>query len=151
MKELLEYRVKMMARLEEAAREFVAACKTRDAFAAVAGSEWNIHQLAFHARDVDKFVYGERIQKTLHEDNPGFKEFDVDAWTSAHYDKDEALEKILDEFLKNITRLCDSLRALPREAWSRESSHETFGDRLTLQLWVERSVAHIEEHLKTLK
>jgi len=151
MKELIEYRVKMMERLEQSAREFAETCRARDAFAPITGSDWTVHQMAFHARDVDKFVYGERIQKTLHEDNPMFASFDADGWMAAHYDKDEPLDKILDEFLNNIKTLCDSLRGLPNEIWSRVSRHETLGEELTLQLWVERSLAHVEEHLKALK
>ena len=44
-----------------------------------------------------------------------------------------------------------NLRDLPQEAWSRESRHETMGGELALQLWVERNLQHIEEHLQTLK
>jgi hypothetical protein len=39
---------------------------------------------------------------------------------------------------------------MPNQIWSRESRHEAFGGGLTLQLWVERSLAHVEEHLKAL-
>ena len=59
--------------------------------------------------------------------------------------------KILDEFIKNADELCKTLRELPQEAWSRESRHETMGGELALQLWVERSLAHIEEHLRNVK
>jgi hypothetical protein len=49
-----------------------------------------------------------------------------------------------------VEGLCESLSGLPLEAWSRESTHEALGGGLTLQLWVERSLAHIEEHLQTV-
>ncbi len=39
----------------------------------------------------------------------------------------------------------------PQEVWSREGRHEALGGGLTLQLWVERSLAHIEEHLAAVK
>ena len=58
-------------------------------------------------------------------------------------------KEILDEFIKNVDELCKILRDLPQEAWSRESRHETMGGELALQLWVERSLAHIEEHLRS--
>jgi hypothetical protein len=70
---------------------------------------------------------------------------------TAIYDKDEPLSKIVSDFLENIQDLCKTLQAVPREAWSRESRHETMGGELTLQLWAERNLAHIEEHLLTLK
>ena len=43
------------------------------------------------------------------------------------------------------------LRALPAEAWSRESRHATMGSGFTLQTWVERGLAHIEEHVETVR
>jgi len=43
------------------------------------------------------------------------------------------------------------LRQLPTEAWSRVSCHEKLGENLTLQLWVERALAHVEEHLETVR
>ncbi|MDD2921085.1 MAG: DinB family protein [Anaerolineales bacterium] len=149
MKELFEYRLKMIARLEQAAQEFCDACLARDAFAKLEG-EWSAHQIAAHTRDVAKTVYGERIQRTLREENPAFENFDADAWIAAHYDKDEPLAEILSAFLENVKALCVTLSGLPNEYWSRESSHESSGSGLTLQLWVERSLAHIEEHLVTL-
>jgi len=151
MKELLEYRVKMIARLGEAAREFCAACEAvGDPFVKVEG-EWTLHQIASHTRDVEKLVYGARINKTLNEINPEFKDFDADAWMATHYSQEESLSEILGEFMKNIDDLCKTLSALPREAWSRESRHEVVGGELTMQLWVERSLAHIEEHLRSVK
>jgi DinB superfamily len=151
MKELLEYRVKLIDRLREAAQEFCLACEAiADPFTKVEG-EWTLHQIASHTRDVEKLVYGERILKTLHEKNPGFKSFDGDEWMAEHYKRDEPITEILNEFLRNCNNLCETLRGLPQEAWSRESRHETIGGELTLQLWVERSLAHIEEHLQTLK
>jgi hypothetical protein len=151
MKELLEYRVKMIVRLDEAAREFRLACEAvSDPFEKIEG-EWTLHQIASHIRDTEKMVYGARIQRTLTENNPEFKDFDADAWMAEHYDPQESLKEILDEFIKNVDELCKTLRDLPQEAWSRESRHETMGGELALQLWVERSLAHIEEHLRSVK
>jgi hypothetical protein len=151
MKELLEYRVKMIVRLDEAAREFRAACEAiSDPFTKVEG-EWTLHQIASHTRDVEKLVYGTRIHQTLSGNNPEFKNFDADEWMMVHYNQHEPLTDILDEFIKNVDELCKTLRDLPQEAWSRESRHETMGGGLALQLWVERNLAHIEEHLRTVK
>ena len=151
MKELLEYREKMIARLADAAQEFCSACRAfDDPFTKVEG-EWTAHQIASHTRDVDKMIYGARIRQTLNEENPEFKSFDADAWMAEHYNKAEPLENILGDFSANMDDLCTILKSMPREAWSRESRHETMGGGLTLQLWVERSLAHIEEHLLALK
>jgi len=151
MKELLEYREKMIARLGEAAKEFRAACEAvKDPFAKV-GGEWTVHQIASHTRDVEKLIYGARIQQTLTEDNPEFKSFNADGWMLTHYKTEESLTTILNEFSSNVEALCKMLSELPLQAWSRVSRHETIGGQLTLQLWVERNLAHIEEHLQTVK
>jgi hypothetical protein len=151
MKELIEYRVKLIAKLEEVAQEFRAACEALgDPFVKVEG-EWTLHQIASHTRDTEKLVYAARIQQTLTEDNPEFKNFDAEEWMVAHYNPKESLTGILDEFTKNVEDLCKTLRALPQEAWSRESRHVNLGRGLTLQLWVERGMAHIEEHLQSVK
>jgi hypothetical protein len=42
------------------------------------------------------------------------------------------------------------LRGLPLDSWSRVSRHTTLGSNLTLQTWVEKDLAHIEEHLETV-
>lgn len=151
MKELLEYREKLMTRLPEAAKEFCLACESfANPFEKVDG-DWNVHQIASHTRDVENLIYGARVRKTLHEDNPHFKSFDADGWMAEHYNKDEPLKKILSDFDASVNELYNILKNLNLEDWSRLSSHESGGSELTLQIWVERSLAHIEEHLKTLK
>ncbi|MBL8049845.1 MAG: DinB family protein [Anaerolineales bacterium] len=151
MKELLEYREKLIARLSEATKEFCEVCENfANPFEKVDG-DWNVHQIASHTRDVEHLIYGARVRQTLNEDNPYFKSFDADVWMTNHYDKDEPLHKILIDFDTNVTEMCNILNELPQTGWSRLSRHESGGNELTLQIWVERSLAHIEEHLKALK
>jgi len=151
MKELLEYREKLVARMLEAAEEFRTACLSyKEPFTKVEG-EWTVHQIASHTRDVDKLVYGERIRRTLNEDNPEFESFDADTWMAEHYDKTEPLEKILDDLSNNTTDLVNILKTMPLEGWSRVSTHKESGSGKTLQLWVERNLRHVEEHLQTAK
>ena len=151
MKELLEYREKLIKRLGEAAREFCAACESvSDPFVKVEG-EWTLHQIASHTRDVQKLIYGVRVEKTLKEDDPWLESFDADEWMTAHYNPTEPLAGILYELMNNVNELCVLLSGIPSEAWSRQSRHPELGDGLTLQLWVERSLAHIMEHLKTVR
>ncbi|GAB4500405.1 MAG: hypothetical protein OHK003_20600 [Anaerolineales bacterium] len=151
MKELIEYREKLMARLHQATVEFCNACQSSaDPFSKING-EWSAHQIAFHVRNVEREVYGMRIRRTLNEDNPEFKNFDPDVWMETHYNRDEPLEKILSEFSSRMNEACDMLAGMPQTAWSRLSRHEALGKELTLQLWVERGLAHIEEHLAMLK
>ncbi len=152
MKELKEYRTQLMNKLTTVAKDFRAAClSVQDPFAPLEKGGWNVHQVAAHTRDIDKFVYGMRAQRTTTEDNPLFQNFDGDAYTREHYSANEPMQEMLDGFVKNIEMLTETLRALPSEAWSRISRHEKLGNGFTLQTWVERDLAHIEEHLETVK
>jgi hypothetical protein len=152
MKELNEYRMSMMQRFEEAAKAFrTEALAVKDPFAPLDKDGWNVHQIAVHTRDVDKFVYGLRARRTAVEDNPEFLNFDGEAYMATHYDSKESLSELLNGFVENVEALIELLRALPIAGWSRVSSHSTLGGGLTLQSWVEKDLAHIEEHLETVK
>ena len=152
MKEVEEYRLNLIERLGAAAKAFRAACLTiQDPYAPLEEGGWNVHQIAVHTRDVDELVYGLRASQTAMEDNPEFSSFDGDAYMAEHYDASEPLNELLDVFVENIEVLIELLRVLPPEAWSRVSRHTTLGSGLTLQTWVEKNLAHIEEHLEMLK
>jgi hypothetical protein len=152
MNELEEYRVKLMDRLGKAVKEFQTAClAVKDPYAPIEKDGWNVHQVAVHARDVDKLVYGMRARRTLAEDNPEFPNFDGEHYMLEHYDPKEPLRDLLGGLRKNVESLVDTLRSMPDEGWSRESSHETQGSGLTMQRWVERGLEHLEEHLATVK
>jgi hypothetical protein len=152
MKELTEYRARLLERLVAAAEEFRAEClAVKDPHAPLEEGGWNVHQVAVHTRDVDKLVYGARARKTAEEDNPEFQNFDGDAYMAQHYDAGESLTDLLDGFVESVRALTEMLRALPAEAWSRVSRHAMLGSGFTLQTWVERDLAHIEEHLGTVR
>jgi hypothetical protein len=150
MKELLEYRVFLVNRLRQAAGEFCEACEALNPSMKPSG-EWTLHQIAAHLRDLNHLVYEKRVREIIAEENPLFENFDPEAWMMSNYQPEEPLNKILDEFKDHVNQLCETLSALPVEAWSRESRHEMIGDQLPLQLWVERGLAHIEEHLLEIK
>jgi len=152
MKELNEYRTQLINKLVSMAKDFRSAClAVQDPYTPLEAGSWNVHQVAAHTRDVDKLVYGMRAQRTAQEDNPEFQNFDGDAYTRDHYSADESLQEILDGFVQNVETLTITLRGLPPEAWSRVSRHAKLGNGFTLQTWVERDFAHIEEHLETVK
>lgn len=151
-KELLEYRTSLIDRLVGAVHKFRTACLTaNDVYAPFDADGWNIHQIAVHTRDVDKQAYGLRARRTAAEDNPEFKSFDGNAYMAEHYSASEPLNEILDELVKNVESLAEMLRGIPSETWARPSRHSTLGQGLTLQSWVERGLAHIEEHLETIR
>lgn len=152
MKELSEYRRNLIERLVNAARDFRAAClAVTDAYAPLGAGEWNVHQVAVHTRDIDKLVYGLRARRTAEEENPEFRSFDGDEYMAEHYDAGEPLAGVLNELVDNVESLTKTLRTLPDTAWARESRHATLGSGFTLQTWVERSLAHIEEHAEVVK
>jgi hypothetical protein len=152
MKELAEYRMKLIKRLEDAANAFRDAClQVNDPYAPLHTDGWNVHQIAVHTRDVDKLVYGLRARRTAVEENPEFPNFDGEAYMSANYNSSERLDEVLGSFVENVRALVEWLRALPMASWSRVSRHTTLGGDLTVQIWVEKDLAHIEEHLKTVK
>ena len=151
MKELLEYRTSLIARVLAASQEFCAACKAVNDPRTPIEDGWNLHQLAAHTRDVAMLVYGLRARQTVMEENPVFQNFDQAAYNVEHYDANEPLSKILDEFMASIAAQVEWMKALPNEAWARESRHERMGGGFTTQLWVERGLAHIEEHLASVR
>jgi DinB family protein len=152
MKELQEYRQKLLERLTTAADEFRrASLNIEDPYAEIEPGGWNVHQVAVHTRDVDRLVYGARARRTLGEDKPEFPNFDGDAYMLQHYDRNEPLAALLDGFVHNVDALVALLREMEPAGWSRESAHETQGSGLTLQTWVERGLDHIEEHLATIR
>lgn len=152
MKELEEYRMNLIERLEDAANAFREEClAVPDPYVPGEAGGWNVHQIAVHTRDVDKFVYGLRVHRTALEENPEFQNFDGEAYMAEHYDRREALPELLNGFVQSVEALIELLRALPPEAWSRLSQHTTLGRGLTLQTWVEKNLAHIEEHLEEVK
>ena len=152
MKELSEYRRNLIEKLVNAARDFRAAClAVMDAYAPLEAGGWNVHQVAVHTRDIDKLVYGLRARRTAEEENPEFRSFDGDEYMAEHYDAGEPLEGILNVLDENVESLTKMLRALPDAAWARESRHATLGSGFTLQTWVERGLAHIEEHAEMVR
>lgn len=151
MKELFEYRRKLMERLVETAKEFRGTCLAeKDPYVPVKDG-WSVHQIAVHTRDVDKLVYGLRVRRTAVEDNPEFPNFDGNLYLAEKYAASEPLQDVLDSLVESTGALVEFLQTLPAEAWSRPSRHTTLGSGLTLQSWVEKNLAHIQEHLETVK
>ena len=152
MKELAEYRLNLLTRLEEAAKAFREEClAVPNPYVPLESGGWNVHQIAAHTRDVDKFVYGLRVRRTALENNPEFPSFDGDLYMAENYNATESLRELLDELVRNVDALVELLRALPKQAWSRISRHTTLGSGITLQTWAEKDLAHIEEHLEGVR
>lgn len=151
MKELKDYRKSLLEKLVNTAREFRdLSLAVEDPSKPLEEGGWNIHQMAVHTRDVDKLVYGLRARRTVEEDNPEFQNFNGETYMAEHYNASEPLSDILNGFVENVESLTNLLRTLPDQTWARQSRHATLGSGFTLQTWVERSLAHIEEHMETV-
>ena len=151
-KELNEYRRQLIDQLADAAMRFRNAClAVKDPYASLEAGSWNAHQVAVHTRDVQMLVYGARARRTAEEENPEFPNFDSEAYLMEQYDRNESLEMILNSFVDDVGSLAAMLRGLPPEAWARESHHAIMGSGFTLQIWVERGLAHMEEHIETVR
>lgn len=152
MKELKDYRKNLIEKLVNTARDFrTASLAVKDPYMPLEDGGWNVHQVAVHTRDVDKLVYGMRARRTVEEDNPEFQNFNGEAYMAEHYHANESLSDILDRFVESVESLAELLRSLPDKAWSRVSRHATLGSGFTLQTWVERGLAHLQEHVETLR
>ena len=152
MEQLNEYRQRLVERLDAATREFVAAVQAvaRPKSPLEAG-EWNTHQIAVHTRDTQALVYGLRIRRTLAEENPLFENFDGEKWMAENYDADEPLASILDGLAASVRETVASLGGLAPAGWVRENRHATLGEGFAVQTWAERALAHIEEHLDSVR
>ena len=117
--------------------------------AAIKPGEWSAHQLVFHVCAVDEQAYGPRLLRILRDDRPKLEDFDEVAWMTDHYDPGEAPEAILERWGVARQTLADTLQTASLEAWNRAGMHAFHGER-TLQWWLERGVAHGEDHLRQL-
>ena len=149
---LQEYRQQLAARLEQATLEFRSAVEAvaRPTVPLEAGG-WSAHQIAVHTRDTQTLVYGLRIRRTVEEDNPLFMNFDGEKWMAEHYNADESLASVLDQLADSVRGSVITLKGLDAAGWARESRHETLGDGFAVQTWAERALAHIEEHLLSVR
>ncbi|MBM3153350.1 MAG: DinB family protein [Chloroflexi bacterium] len=150
MEELLEYRQRLITKFNEAARRLENAGAASRPQEKPAGGGWNFHQVVSHLRDVNAEVYLPRLRRIQAEENPLFENFDAEAWMATHYDPDEPLPRLVEAFTQGCQETRDWLERLPPASWSRPGTHSSFGTR-AFQWWVERALAHMEEHLTTLK
>ena len=151
MEELLEYRQHMLTRLEQAPRVLESASREiQDPFKPLEPGGWNLHQVLVHLRDVNKQVYLPRLQRIMNESDPMFTNFDGEAWMREHYNPQESLPGLLVEFSSQCSQSAAWLGKLTGESWNRPGSHPSFGTH-ALQWWVERTLAHINEHLIQIK
>jgi len=148
-----EYRRELVERYRRqpaAYRERLKALDEAALHSPIKPGEWSAHQVIFHVSAVDEQAYGPRLLRILREDRPELEDFDSDRWMADHYGPGEPSQVILDRWQSARQAYADEVAAAPREAWSRTGRQPYWGER-TLQWWVERAVAHAEEHQRQLE
>mgnify|MGYP001051280905 CR=1 FL=1 len=153
MEELWAYRERLLGRHTEqvaAFRSVLGAFPARRLSDPAPAGGWSAHQLAVHVRDVEIQAYIPRVHRLLAEANPLLADFDAEAFMAEHYDPGEPVSRIAED----VDRARHALRLeLPfdrAQAWSRTGRHPALGVR-SVQTWVERAVAHFDEHLLQLE
>lgn len=107
--------------------------------------EWSPHRVLFHLRAAEAEAYAPRLRWILEHDQPELPDFDEGAWMAEHYDPQEPVQAILQTWQQIRRESARRLDGIPAKAWSRTGRHIYWGER-TLQWWVERSLAHADEH-----
>jgi hypothetical protein len=147
-----EYRQRLLARYlqqPEAYAEHLAglgeaACRTP-----IKPGEWSAHQVLFHTSSVDERAYGPRLRRILREDRPALEDYDGDGWMAEHYDPAEPTGVMLERWRSARQGYAAEVAAVPPEGWGRTGLQPYWGER-TLQWWIERAVAHADEHWRQL-
>lgn len=150
MEELLEYRLRMLNKFAESGELLEKALlMITDPKTPLEPGGWNTHQVVVHMRDVNQQVYLPRLHRIVEEEMPLFENFDGDAWMALHYQPEEPMQVITNEFGSHCLSNATWLRSLPNETWNRPGKHPTIGVH-SLQWWVERLLAHVSDHLVQL-
>jgi len=147
-----DYRRRLLDRYRgqvEAYAEHLAGVDDGAARAPIQPGEWSAHQVLFHAVSVDENAYGPRLRRILREDRPTLEDYDGDGWMAGHYDPGEPTGVLLERWRSVRQGYAAELAKAPPEAWGRTGRQSYWGER-TLQWWVERAVAHGDEHWRQL-
>jgi hypothetical protein len=153
MKQLLEYRAELLARLARQPADL------DEAVYSVPQAEWSgrlvsegytLHQLAAHVRDLEALAFLPRLRRILAEDYPALDAFPSHHWSMEGYRPDEPMGDILSGFARAREEALALLRPLPAEGWGRAGFHPPSGPR-TAQWWAERMYTHARGHLDEIR
>ncbi len=101
--------------------------------------------MIFHLRAAEAEAFAPRLRRILEDDQPELADFDEGAWMAEHYEPEEPVQAILHAWQQVRRESARRLDGIPAQAWSRSGRHVYWGER-TLLWWVERSLAHADEH-----
>ena len=147
-----EYRRRLLGRYREQVTTYadhLASVGAGAILTPIKPGEWSAHQVLFHTLATDERAYGPRLRRILREDRPDLEDFDSDRWMAENYDSNEPAQSLLSRWRSVRDMYADEVAAAPAEAWGRTGRQPFWGER-TLQWWVERAVAHAEDHWQQL-
>lgn len=148
-----DYRERLLARFDSVVSELA------DAIAAIPEAHWHIpqqaglrspHAILAHIRNTEAQVYLPRLTLLIREADPMLDLINVKVWEQDHYDPDEPLINILEEYAQLREAELQLLRQLAPADWNRAGRHLLYGVR-TVQWWAERALAHTIEHMGELR
>jgi hypothetical protein len=149
---LTEYRRGLLQTYVDQARQLhdqMAACGEGSVHEAIEAGGWSPHQVVWHVRAADLQAYLPRLRRLLEGDRLILDDFDGEGWMRDHYEPDEAWPRIVAELQQARRAMGLRLGEAEPAAWSHVGRHSYWGER-SLMWWVERSVAHVGEHLDQL-
>lgn len=153
MKQLLEYRAELLARLARQPAELAEAVnvvpEAERTVRRVSG-DYTLHQLLAHVRDLEALAFLPRLRRILTEDHPRLEAFPSHHWSLESYQPDEPMADVLAHFTRAREEALSILRPLPAEGWGRTGFHPPSGPR-TAQWWAEWIYTHAREHLDEIR
>jgi hypothetical protein len=147
-----DYRKRLLARYLQQPEDYAERLAGLDPAAGrtpIKPGEWSAHQVLFHTASVDEQAYGPRLRRILLEDRPALEDYDGDGWMAEHYDPAAPMGVILERWRSTRRDYAAAVAEAPAEGWGRTGRQSYWGER-TLQWWVERAVAHADEHWRQL-
>jgi hypothetical protein len=152
MEELIAYRQMLLAALESIIEQLTHTVN------AMPSTAWHQpysldshtpHSVLAHLRDLEAVWFALQLPRLQYESTPVLPACAKRSWRENHYQPDEAIADILNEFSNLRSQELTWLRTLSSEDWSRIARHPWHGIH-TLQWWVEHQLDLSQQHLKEL-
>jgi hypothetical protein len=100
-----------------------------------------------HLRDMEACEYLPALRRILDTDTPLLVAYD---WRTRSLKDEDTVDTMLSTLLSLRQVQVDLISRLSQPDWSRVGRHPVWGLR-TFQWWVERSLSHLEKHLRQLQ
>lgn len=106
---------------------------------------WSPLEYGAHVRDVHR-VYGERLQRYLHEENPEFRDWNQDEAAIAGRYSEQDPSVVAAELVAAAGEVASGFERVPDDAWNRPASRSD-GVRFTLESFARYYLHDVVHHL----